>query len=82
MHKNPHQNAGNDIKETQPHIKEHGPGSPLEVLAPSARVGQIRVRPPSPKISKPVRLWLKRCLNFDEKYFTFSIKNESIRKHN
>ena len=30
---------------------------PLEVLAPSARVGQIRVCPPQKKISKPVRLW-------------------------
>ena len=34
---------------------EAWPRTPLEVLAPSARVGQIRVR--SPKISKPVRLW-------------------------
>ena len=32
------------------------PRTPREVLAPSARVGQIRVRPPPPKFSKPVRL--------------------------
>ena len=31
------------------------PRTSLEVLAPSARVGKIRVRPP--KISKPVGLW-------------------------
>ena len=56
MHKNPHQNAGNGIKETQ--FFKIFLGSmlpdPLEVLAPSARVGQIHVFPP--KISKPVRL--------------------------
>ena len=32
------------------------PRTPLGVLAPSARVGQIRASPP--QISKPVRLWL------------------------
>ena len=55
MHKNSHQNAGNGIKET---IFQNFPGeharTPLEVFAPSARVGQIRVR--LPKISKPERL--------------------------
>ena len=36
---------------------ESMPRTPLEVLAPSARVGQIRVcPPPPPQISKPVRL--------------------------
>ena len=58
MHKNPHQNAGNGIKETLFFKIFLGSmaRTPLEVLAPSARVGQIRVRPP--KISKPVRLWV------------------------
>ena len=59
MHKNSHQNAGNGIKETlffKIFLRSMAP-DPLEVLAPSARVGQIRVRPP-PKISKLVRLWL------------------------
>ena len=38
------------------------PRTPLEVLAPSARVGQIRVRPPPPKkISKPVHLCYPIC---------------------
>ena len=35
------------------------PRTPLEVLAPSARVGQIRVRPP--KISTPVHLCYPIC---------------------
>ena len=50
MHKNPHQNAGNGIKETlffKIFLRSMAP-DPLEVLAPSARVGQIRVRPPPP----------------------------------
>ena len=48
MHKNPHQNAGNGIKETLffKIFLENMPRTPLEVLAPSARVGQIRVYPP------------------------------------
>ena len=57
MHKNPYQNAGNGIKKTlffKIFLGSMLP-DPLEVLAPSARVGQIRVRPP--KIFKPVRLW-------------------------
>ena len=44
--------------------RENMPRTPLEVLAPSAGVGQIRVCPP--KISKPVRLWTSeplKCLN-------------------
>ena len=55
MHKNPHQNAGNGVKETLffKIFLEKMPRTPLEVLAPSVRVGQIRVCPP--KISKPVR---------------------------
>ena len=35
------------------------PRTPLEVLAPSTRVGQIRVRPPPPQISMPVRQCLQ-----------------------
>ena len=63
MHKNPHQNAGNGIKETLffKIFLEKMPRTPLEVLAPSVQVGQIRVCPP--KISKPVRLcalWLSK----------------------
>ena len=64
MDKNPHQNTENGIKETlffKNFAEEHGPEPPLEVLAPSARVGQIRVR--LPKISKPVRLCLKELLS-------------------
>ena len=56
MHKNAHQNAANGIKETlffKIFLEGMLPAS-LEVLAPWARVGQIRVRPP--KIFKPVRL--------------------------
>ena len=47
MHKISPQNAGNGIKET--------PADPLEVLVPSALVGQTGVRPWPPKISNPVR---------------------------
>ena len=69
MHKNPHQNAGNGIKETLFFKIFHGSMSPdpppLEVLAPSVRVGQIRVHPL--KISKPdayadeniAKIWIK-----------------------
>ena len=59
MHKSLPQNAGNGIKETLFFKISQGsmPPDPLEVLAPLARVGQIRVRPPpQKKISKPVRL--------------------------
>ena len=43
MHKNPHQNTGNAIKET-PFSKYSGgacPRTPLEVLVPKARVGKF-----------------------------------------
>ena len=33
------------------------PRTPLKILAPLARVGQIRVAPPQKKISKPARPW-------------------------
>ena len=51
MHKNPHQNAGNGINETLFFKIFLGsmPPDPLEVLAPKARVGQIRIRPSPPK---------------------------------
>ena len=54
MHKNPHQNAGNGIKETLFFKIFLGtyPQIPLEVLAPLARVGQIPVCPP-PKFLSP-----------------------------
>ena len=54
MHKNPYQNAGNGIKETLCFKIFLGsiPPDPLEFLAPSARVGQIRFRPP-PKFLSP-----------------------------
>ena len=65
MHKNPHQNAGNGIKATLFFKIFLGsmPPDPPEVLAPSARVGQIRVRPP-PQISKPVRLCIHIAVSF------------------
>ena len=53
MHKNPHQNAGMAL--TRFYFSKFSwgtcPRNPLEVFAPSARVGQIRVRrfPPPPK---------------------------------
>ena len=52
--KNPHQNAGNGIKDTLSFkiFLRSMPPDPLEVLAPSAQVGQIRVRPPPLKISR------------------------------
>ena len=43
------------------------PRTPLEVHAPSARVGQIPVRPPPPQISKPVRLWPWALLDLCER---------------
>ena len=54
MHKNPHQNARNGIKETLffKIFPRSIPRTPLAVLAPSARLGQIRVRPP-PKFLSP-----------------------------
>ena len=53
MHKNPHQNAGNGIKETLffKIFLESMPWTSLEALAPSAQVGQIRVC--SPKFLSP-----------------------------
>ena len=51
------------------------PWTPLEVLAPSARVGQIRVRPP--KISKPVRLWLYVIVDAKRKIAVSPCKRET-----
>ena len=53
MHKNPHQNAGNSIKETL-FFKIF-----LRSMAPDPLVSRANsCSPPPPKISKPVRLWL------------------------
>ena len=57
MQKKPHQNAGNGFSWGA------CPRTPLEVLAPSVRVGRIRVRPPPPQISKSVRLCIYLTVN-------------------
>ena len=59
MHKNPHQNAGNGIKETL-FFKIFLGSMPPDPPRGSNRANSYP--PPPPKISKPVRLWMFLCL--------------------
>ena len=72
MYKNSHQNAGDSIiKETL--FFKIFPGSipktPLEVLVPSAQIGQTRVRPPPPNFQARTPMVLNMLWSKSVKFF-------------
>ena len=84
MHKNPHQNAGNGIEmEKKLYFSKFSwgacPLTPLEVLAPSARVGQIPKSAP-PKFLSPYAYDLLRKHCFLSMFCHVSHRGQT-RKH-